>query len=83
MDDSQLSAGELRRRYHAGGSVPDSELTASQLRSRHGIASNSKNFSDKPLSETSSLSTVAIMGGIVLLAMLLAAGLYMSGVVGK
>lgn len=40
MDD-QHSASELRRRYHAGGSVKDSDLPASQLRARYGIAGNS------------------------------------------
>jgi len=38
--DSSLSAGELRQRYLRGGSVPDDELTTSQLRARHGIPSN-------------------------------------------
>ena len=42
MDDSSLSASELRRRYHRGGTVPDSELTSTQLRARHAIPSNSK-----------------------------------------
>ena len=36
----QLSASELRKQYHAGGSIPDSELSASQLRARNGIQSN-------------------------------------------
>ena len=38
--DSSLSAGELRQRYLRGGSIPDDELTTSQLRARHGIPSN-------------------------------------------
>ncbi|EEQ97602.1 hypothetical protein Pmar_PMAR021877 [Perkinsus marinus ATCC 50983] len=40
MDDS-MTAGELRRRYGPGGSAPDSDLTASQLRARHNIHNNS------------------------------------------
>lgn len=35
-----MSASELRRRYQSGGSAQDSELTASQLRSRYGVPSN-------------------------------------------
>ena len=42
MADSDLSASELRKRYHKGGTAGDDELTASQLRARHGIAPNSK-----------------------------------------
>jgi hypothetical protein len=40
MADSDLSASELRRRYHKGGTAADDELTAAQLRARHGIAPN-------------------------------------------
>jgi hypothetical protein len=42
MGDSSLSASELRKRYHAGGSVSDANLSASQLRARYGVANNSK-----------------------------------------
>jgi hypothetical protein len=38
--DSELSASELRKRYHRGGSVNDDELSAAQLRARHAIPSN-------------------------------------------
>lgn len=41
MGDSSLSASELRQRYQRGGDYKDDELTASQLRARHGIKSNS------------------------------------------
>lgn len=44
MNDSDLSASELRSRYHKGGSVQDDELTAAQLRARHGINSNKQGF---------------------------------------
>ena len=38
--DSDLSASELRQRYHRGGTLRDDELSAQQLRARHGIPSN-------------------------------------------
>ena len=38
--DSGLSASELRHRYLRGGSIPDDQLTAPQLRARHGIPAN-------------------------------------------
>jgi hypothetical protein len=44
MADSDLSASELRKRYHRGGTVKDDELTSAQLRARHAIPSNSKGF---------------------------------------
>ncbi|CEM38406.1 unnamed protein product [Vitrella brassicaformis CCMP3155] len=37
MADDGLSASELRRRYGPGGSAPDSELSAAQLRARHNV----------------------------------------------
>jgi len=42
MGDSDLSASELRNRYHNGGTAKDDELTAAQLRARHGLAPNRK-----------------------------------------
>ena len=42
MADDGYSAGELRRRYGPGGSKPDSELSAAQLRARHNV--ESRNF---------------------------------------
>lgn len=42
MGDSDLSASELRRRYHRGGTLKDDELTSAQLRARHGIPTNNK-----------------------------------------
>ena len=47
MGDENLSASELRRRYHKGGTAKDSELSASQIRSRHNIE-NTK-FSGGPV----------------------------------
>jgi len=40
-----LNTKHNARRYHKGGSAPDSELSASQLRSRYGVAANKKDFS--------------------------------------
>ena len=37
MGDDRYSASELRQRYGPGGSLKDSELSASQVRARHGI----------------------------------------------
>lgn len=47
MADDGLSASELRSQYTRGGTLADSQLTASQLRSRHGIQANAKDFSTK------------------------------------
>mmetsp|Transcript_31470 Transcript_31470/g.53093 ORF Transcript_31470/g.53093 Transcript_31470/m.53093 type:complete len:82 (+) Transcript_31470:65-310(+) len=45
-EDSSLPASELRKRYHRGGTVADDELTSAQLRARHAIPANSKDFSE-------------------------------------
>jgi len=42
MGDDGLSAGDLRKRYHRGGTSADSELSAAQLRSRYAVPSNAK-----------------------------------------
>lgn len=42
-----MSASEIRQRYARGGTAKDDELTASQIRARHAIPSNSKNFSTR------------------------------------
>ena len=42
MSDDQLNASELRKRYHRGGTIPDSDLSASQLRGRYGIENNGR-----------------------------------------
>lgn len=42
MSDDGFSASELRRRYALGGQAADNELSAAQLRARHGIKANSK-----------------------------------------
>lgn len=47
MSDDSRSAKELRGMYGPNGSVPDSQLSASQLRARNGIQSNAKDFSTR------------------------------------
>ena len=42
-----MSASELRRRYAPGGELRDDELTAAQLRARHSVRSNTKDFSTR------------------------------------
>ena len=37
MADDGMSASQLRQRYNKGGTAQDSELSAAQLRSRHGV----------------------------------------------
>ncbi|KAJ1410183.1 hypothetical protein B484DRAFT_190184 [Ochromonadaceae sp. CCMP2298] len=44
--DSDLSASELRKRYQRGGTIPDDALSSAQLRARHAIPSNSKDFAE-------------------------------------
>ncbi|CAM9795399.1 unnamed protein product [Heterosigma akashiwo] len=43
--DDGYSASELRQRYNKGGTYGDDQLTAAQLRARHGIQSNKADFS--------------------------------------
>jgi hypothetical protein len=59
MGDSELSASELRQRYNRGGTVKDDELTAAQLRARHGIPKNKSDFSTG--SKDDSTNTVVIV----------------------
>mmetsp|Transcript_8936 Transcript_8936/g.15165 ORF Transcript_8936/g.15165 Transcript_8936/m.15165 type:complete len:80 (+) Transcript_8936:46-285(+) len=75
MNDSDLSASELRQRYHRGGSANDDELTAAQLRARHGVASNKADFSTGDKGGQQDMGGVVLLGGLVLAA-LVVAGLY-------
>ena len=61
MGDSDLSASELRKRYLAGGTLSDDQLTAAQLRARAGIASNSRDFSTRGNTSGSSLQGLLIL----------------------
>ena len=72
MSDSSMSASELRRRYGAGGELPDNELTASQLRARHAIRSNQKDFSTST-NAVASNGNGGVLIGIILLVISLAA----------
>mmetsp|Transcript_34759 Transcript_34759/g.44343 ORF Transcript_34759/g.44343 Transcript_34759/m.44343 type:complete len:81 (-) Transcript_34759:269-511(-) len=45
MADDGYSASQLRQRYNKGGTLNDDQLTAAQLRARHGIQSNRQDFS--------------------------------------
>ncbi len=65
MGDDQLSASELRNRYGKNGSVPDNELTSSQLRARHAIPSNSKDFSTRESGEGSNAIILIVFAVIV------------------
>ena len=56
--DSELSASELRQRYHRGGSLNDDELTSAQLRARHAIPSNSKGMMKTTLTYLLTYSTI-------------------------
>ena len=47
MSDDQLNASELRKRYHRGGTIPDSDLSASQLRGRYGIENNDRTYCNR------------------------------------
>jgi hypothetical protein len=58
MADSDLSASELRRRYHKGGATNDDELSASQLRARYVIQSNKKEFSTSSNGREGGISTL-------------------------
>lgn len=60
MGDSELSASELRKRYQRGGTVKDDELTAAQLRARHGVTSNARDFSTSQVSAEGGSSPVSI-----------------------
>ncbi len=54
MGDDRYSASELRQRYGPGGSLKDSDLSASQIRARHGVHNNT-------FSQSSSFGLVSIL----------------------
>ena len=76
MADSELSASELRQRYHRGGSAKDDELTAKQLRARHAIPSNKDDFSTSQ-SDGKSLGGSPVLLIVVALLLLGAVGFFM------
>lgn len=68
MGDDRYSASELRQRYGPGGSLKDSELSASQIRARHGIQGNSFTGSDGSSSFVIAILVLAIAAGVGALA---------------
>jgi hypothetical protein len=73
MADSDLSASELRQRYHRGGTARDDELSAKQLRARHAIPSNKGDFSTSQKDGATGFSPMII---IVVLAVLAVSGFF-------
>mmetsp|Transcript_18299 Transcript_18299/g.16587 ORF Transcript_18299/g.16587 Transcript_18299/m.16587 type:complete len:81 (+) Transcript_18299:200-442(+) len=69
MADSELSASELRKRYHRGGILKDDELNAQQLRARHGIPSNRNDYSAEK--ESSGQSSNHIIGLIIVVILII------------
>ena len=70
MGDDRYSASELRQRYGPGGSLKDSELSASQVRARHGIQNYSGGGADNTCSCTTIVALVlavaTAVGGLLL-----------------
>ena len=73
MGDSDLSASELRRRYHKGGSLADSELSAKQIRARHAVPSNTADFSTRHGGAGGGSMPMRLVGVLLLIAV---GGLY-------
>ncbi|GMH76067.1 hypothetical protein TL16_g06961 [Triparma laevis f. inornata] len=65
-----MSASELRQRYHKGGSVPDSELSASQLRARYGVQSNNCDFSTSSKANENSDAIMLAVGAFAVVVFL-------------
>ncbi len=61
MGDSTLSASELRNRYHKGGTIADSELSAAALRARYAIPSNDKDFSTRHSGSDGNSMVIAVV----------------------
>eukprot|EP01032_Pedospumella_encystans_P017348 gene17348-19771_t len=68
MADSELSASELRKRYLRGGTLNDDELTSAQLRARHAIPSNSKDFGSSGSGKSGSAGPIVVIAALVLVA---------------
>ena len=74
MADDNLSASQLRSRYHKGGTLGDDELSSSQLQARYGQPKNSKNWSKKPAKSAFPPEMIALIF-VVAVVILLAYGL--------
>ena len=68
MGDSELSSSELRKRYARGGSMKDDELTAAQLRARHGIPANRDDFAYNGEKSGGSSAVVLIVAVVLIIA---------------
>ena len=68
-NDDNYPASELRRRYQSGGTLPDSDLSASQLRSRHNIPSNRPDFSTGNSRQAGFPTILLIIGLVVFIAL--------------
>lgn len=64
MSDDSYSASELRRRMGPGGSTPDSQLSAAQLRARHAVENRDFNKGDGGVNP---VLIVALLIGVVVL----------------
>lgn len=67
MNDSDLPASELKRRYHRGGSIPDDQLTSAQVRARHGIPSNRDDFASRGGGGEGGLPIAALLAVVVVI----------------
>nr|CCA25068.1 AlNc14C273G9998 [Albugo laibachii Nc14] len=63
MDDN-MSATELRQRYHRGGVIQDSNLSAAQLRSRYAIPSNTFKEERHRTADTTMLAAFLVAIGL-------------------
>ncbi|CCI43993.1 unnamed protein product [Albugo candida] len=59
-----MSATELRQRYHRGGAVQDSNLSAAQLRSRYAIPSNTFKQERHHTTDTTMLAAFLVAIGL-------------------
>ena len=52
---------QLRQRYNKGGSASDDSLSASQVRARHAISSNAKDFGEKGVGGSNTMLLVVLV----------------------
>ncbi len=75
----QFSASELRKMYPKGGSLPDDALSSSELKARHGIKGNKRNFSTgDPVAEDNTTTILVVVSLAVAALAVLAAYFYSS-----
>jgi hypothetical protein len=66
MNDSDLSASELRRRYQKDGALSDDQLSAAQLRARHAVKHNARDFSTRDSDADRQASSASALQGMIL-----------------